>query len=157
MINNQTVVGFVDVCIEYLNDDKTNTYTMKNTVLKKGREALALSLANEIGETYRFYVSKMRFGNGGTTSNQPKIVDAERTGLFGATIVEKPVVSSIDPSISSQVIFTSVLKYDDAIGSVLNEMALIMNNGDFYSMVTFPDLTKTDQMQITWNWRINFL
>lgn len=157
MINNQTVVGFVDVCIEYLNYDKKDVYTMKNTVLKKGREALALSLANDIGETYSFYVSRMRFGNGGTISNQPKIVDAERTGLFGATIVEKPVVSSIDPSISSQVIFTSVLKYDDAVGNVLNEMALIMNNGDFYSMVTFPDLNKTDQMQITWNWRINFL
>jgi hypothetical protein len=156
-MNNQTVVGFVDVCIEYLDGNEKHTYTMKNTVLKKGREALALSLANDIGETYRFYVSKMRFGNGGTSNNQPKIVDAERTGLFGANVVEKSVVSSIDPSISSQVIFTSVLKYGDAVGSVLNEMALIMNNGDFYSMVTFPDLNKTDQMQITWNWRINFL
>lgn len=99
----------------------------------------------------------MHFGNGGTINNQPKIVDAERTSLFGAKVIGKSVVSSIDPSVSSQVIFTSVLKYEDAVGSVLNEMALVMSNEDFYSMVTFPDLNKTDQMQITWNWRINFL
>lgn len=157
MKSNQTVVGFVDVCIEYLNNNKKCCYTMKNTVLKKGREALALSLANEIGDRYAFYISQMYFGNGGTLNNQPKIVDTERTSFFGSKIIGKPVVSSIDPSVSSQVIFTSTLKYEDAVGSVLNEMALVMNNEDFYSMVTFPDLNKTDQMQITWNWRINFL
>jgi uncharacterized protein YwqG len=157
MKEDQKVLGFVDVCIEYLNEDKKTLYTMKNTVLKKGREALALSLANEIGERYSYYISQMWFGDGGTISNQPKIVDAERTSLFGSKIAGKPIVSSIDPSVSSQVIFTSVLKYSDAVDSVLNEMALVMNNGDFYSMVTFPDLNKTDQMQITWNWRINFL
>lgn len=156
MKEEQKVAGFVDVRIDYLNGN-SKVYTMKNTVLKKGREALALSLANEIGERYSFYISQMWFGNGGTLNNQPRIVDAERTSFFGTKVVGKPIVSSIDPSISSQVIFTSVLKYTDAVNEVLNEMSLVMNNGDFYSMVTFPDLTKTDQMQITWNWRINFL
>lgn len=152
----QKVAGFVDVCIDYADGEK-KVYTMKNTVLKKGREALALSLANEIGERYSFYISQMWFGNGGTIGNQPRIVDAERTSFFGTKVIGKPIISSIDPSISSQVIFTSVLKYTDAVNETLNEMSLVMNNGDFYSMVTFADLTKTDQMQITWNWRINFL
>lgn len=156
MKEDQKVMGFVDVRIDYSNGEK-KIYTMKNTVLKKGREALALSLANEIGERYSFYISQMWFGNGGTINNQPRIVDAERTSFFGTKVIGKPITSSIDPSISSQVIFTSVLKYTDAVDSTLNEMSLVMNNGDFYSMVTFPDLNKTDQMQITWNWRINFL
>lgn len=156
MNEDQKVVGLVDVCIDYLDGNK-KVYTMKNTVLKKGREALALSLANEVGERYSYYISQMWFGNGGTINNQPRIIEAERTSFFGAKVAGKPIVSSIDPSVSSQAIFTSVLKYSDAVGEILNEMSLVMNNGDFYSMVTFPDLNKTDQMQITWNWRINFL
>lgn len=156
MNENQKVVGFVDVCIDYANGNK-KIYSMRNTVLKKGREALALSLANEIGERYSYYISQMWFGNGGTFNNQPRVVDPERTSFFGSKVVGKPISANIDPSVSSQVIFTSVLKYTDAVDQVLNEMSLVMNNGDFYSMVTFPDLNKTDQMQITWNWRINFL
>ena len=39
----------------------------------------------------------------------------------------------------------------------LNEMALQMANGQLYSMTTFPDLNKTEDMQITFNWRLNFI
>lgn len=155
-LDNQRVQGFVDVCIEDLNKNKV-IYTMKNTILKKGKEALALSLANEIGDMYSFYISKMVFGDGGTLNSSLKIVDGDRNSLFGQKVISKPIIANIDPSITSQVIFTSVIKYSEINGRVLNEMALEMNSGDLYSMVTFPDLTKTENMQITWNWRINFL
>ena len=153
---NQRVQGFVDVCIEDLNKNKV-FYTMKNTILKKGKEALAMSLANEIGDMYSFYISKMIFGDGGALNSSPKIVDGDRNVLFGQKVISKPIIANIDPSITSQVVFTSVIKYSEINGSVINEMALEMNNGNLYSMVTFPNLTKTENMQITWNWRINFL
>jgi hypothetical protein len=153
---NQRVQGFVDVCIEDLNKNKV-FYTMQNAILKKGKEALAMSLANEIGDMYSFYISKMIFGDGGALNSSPKIVDGDRSSLFGKKVISKPIIANIDPSITSQVVFTSVIKYSEINGSVINEMALEMNNGNLYSMVTFPNLTKTENMQITWNWRINFL
>lgn len=153
---NQRVQGFVDVCIEDLNKNKV-FYTMQNAILKKGKEALAMSLANEIGDMYSFYISKMVFGDGGTLNSSPKIVDGDRSSLFGQKVISKPIIANIDPSITSQVVFTSVIKYSEINGKVINEMALEMNNGNLYSMVTFPNLTKTENMQITWNWRINFL
>ena len=156
MNQKQNVQGFVDVCIENINGNKKE-YTIKNTILKKGKEALAMSLANEVGDRYSFYISKMIFGNGGTLNDQPRIVEQSRNSLFGTKVVDRPIIASIDPSVTSQVVFTTVIPFDTGNGSVLNEMALEMNNGDLYSMVTFSDLTKTDQIQITWNWRINFL
>jgi len=71
-------------------------------------------------------------------------------------VASKPIVASIDPTITSQVTFTSVLSFDDA-NTTLNEIALRMNNEDLYSMATFPDLNKTNSVQITFNWRISFV
>jgi hypothetical protein len=128
-----------------------------NTVLRTGREALAASLANEIGDQFDFYVSRMLFGDGGTSSGVPKSVSTARNGLFGITRATKPVIATIDPNLRTQVVFTSVLDYEEANGYTLNEMALQMNTGDLYSMSTFADLNKTSAMQITWNWRISFV
>ena len=129
-----------------------------NTVLNKGREAIAASLANNFGGTYEYYVNRMIFGNAGTASGDLKYVDAGRNGLFcGTPVASKPVISSVDPNIQSQVVFTSILSSGDAVGATLNEMALQMSTGDLYSMVTFPDLTKTGSMTITWNWRLSFI
>lgn len=153
---NQKIIGLVDFCIENKNKEKKQ-YTIRNTILRKGKEALAMSLANEVGDRYSFYISKMIFGDGGTINSQPRLVDQSRISLFGTKILSRPIVSSIDSSVPSQVIFTTVVPFDVGNGSTFNEMALEMNNGDLYSMVTFSDLTKTDQIQITWNWRINFL
>jgi hypothetical protein len=99
----------------------------------------------------------MLFGDGGTADGSTKFVATSRNGLFGITQASKPVVASVDPNIPSQVIFTSVIAFSEANGAVLNEMALQMASGNLYSMVTFPDLTKTAQMQITWNWRLTFV
>ncbi|RDJ35647.1 MAG: hypothetical protein DWQ19_12580 [Crenarchaeota archaeon] len=128
-----------------------------NTVLKKGKEALASSIANDIGSSYNFFISRMLFGDGGTSSGVPKSVSTERNGLFGITRASKPVISTIDSNLLSQVVFTSVLDYDEVNGVTLNEMALQMNSGDLYSMATFGDLNKTSSIQITWLWRISFV
>jgi len=150
------IIGIVERIIEY-SDGRKETSEIRNTILRKGREALASSLANNIGSVYGFYINRILFGDGGTSGGALKVVDANRSGLFGVTRASKPVISSVDKNIPSQVIFTSVLTFDDANGYALNEMALQMFNSDLYSMVVFADLNKTSSMQITFNWRLSFV
>jgi hypothetical protein len=150
-------IGDIEMIIEYNDGRPKEVRTMKNTVLKAGRIALAKSLANDVGNTYDFYVARMLFGNGGTAGGVPKYVDEGRNGLFGLTVLSKPILSSIDPNQTTQVIFTSVIAFNEVNNVAINEMALQMNNGQLYSMRTFPDLTKTDHIQVTWNWKLNFV
>lgn len=147
--------GEVEMVIKYLDGEEVRSF--HNTVLRKGKEALASSLANDLGGSYDFFISRMLFGDGGTSSGVPKFINTERNGLFGITRATKPVIATIDANLPTQVVFTSVLDYDEANGFTLNEMALQMNSGDLYSMATFADLNKTGSMQITWNWRNSFV
>ena len=148
--------GDVDIIIDW-KDGSQKRFDVKNTILLTGRRSQALALANAIGDSYQFYITKMIFGDGGTVNGVKKYVNANRNGLFGVTQVSKPVIANMDNSIPSQVIFTSVLRFDEAIGVTLSEMALQMATGDLYSMTTFPDLNKTSDIQITYNWRINYI
>lgn len=148
--------GEVDICIEY-KDGNGEMTTVKNTVLTTGRLALANGLANQIGSSFDFYVTRMIFGDAGTTGGVKKVVNAGRNGLFGVTQVSKPALANSDTSVTAQVIFTSVILFSEGVGLTLNEMALQMANGDLFSMTTFPDLNKTADMQITFNWRLNFI
>lgn len=148
--------GFVQGIIEYKSGER-EIIGFKNAVLINGREALASCLAGNVGDGFNFYINRMLFGDGGTSNGSTKFVSTSRNGLFGITQASKPVIASIDPNIPSQVIFTSVISFAEANGAVLNEMALQMATGNLYSMVTFPDLTKTAQLQITFNWRQSFV
>lgn len=149
-------VGHVQMVIDY-KSGRQEVSDFPNTVLRGGRRALALTLANQIGDDFQFYITRMLFGDGGTVSGVKKYVNSDRDGLFGVTRLSKPVLANMDTNINTQVIFTSVITYEEAVGVVLNEMALKMANGNLYSMTTFPDFTKTAQMQVTFNWRNNFI
>lgn len=149
-------VGRVEAIIEYSNGKKT-TISVDNTVLNLGKLALAKTLANDTGAYTNFYVNRMIFGDSGTSSGEPKIVSANRTALFGATVANKPVIAAINPDNTAQAIFTATLTYSDAVGYALSEMALVLNNNDLFSMVTFPDLTKTVNMQIVFNWYVSMV
>jgi molybdopterin-binding protein len=164
----QNVKGVVEFFIEDKLTNSISNYLIKNTILRKGKEALAATLANSTislsqteggpSERNSFYISRMIFGDGGVNDNdKTKSVAESRYSLYGTKILTKPVIASIDPKVRTEVIFTSVVSYSEGNGSVLNEMALQMANGELYSMVTFPNLTKTENIQITWNWRINFI
>lgn len=148
--------GFITAVIDY-ECGKQEFLAFPNTVLTKGREALAAGLANTVGTGFNFYVNRMLFGDGGTSSGTTKFVSSSRNGLFGITQASKPVMAIVDPNIPSQVIFTSVVAFADANGAILSEMALQLASGDLYSMATFPNLTKTSSMQITWSWRLSFI
>ena len=156
LVDSIRLTGDVERIIDY-KDGRREVLEFHNTVLRNGRIALAKTLANKIGTSFTYYVSRMLFGDGGTTNGVKKYVNYDRSGLFGTTRLSKPVIATIDPNLPTQVIFTSVITFDDIVGVVINEMALQMSNGDLYSMTTFPDLTKTAEMQITWNWRLNFV
>lgn len=159
-------IGDVDMIIQWKNGEifKKN---FRNTVLKTGREALVKSLtrnlegctnqAGEVTSSFEYYIKSMIFGDGGESGGSPLYVDVNRNGLYGITRATKPVISQINPTNPTQGIFTSVLTYSDANGYALNEMALVMGTGDLYSMITFGAINKTDQMQITWNWNLNFI
>lgn len=149
--------GFVQRIIEYKSGEK-DVYEFPNTVLFTGRQALASVLANSPYNENTYYITNMLFGGAGTDiDGNTKVVYSNRNGLFGATLASKVVVATIDPEIPTQAIFTAVLSYTECNGETLNEMALQMANDDFYSMVTFPNLSKTSSMQITWNWRLSFV
>lgn len=148
--------GDVEMILSW-KDGKEIITDFPNTVLLTGRRALAKSLCNQIGDSYDFFITKMVFGDGGTDSGVKRFVNAGRQGLFGTTQLAKPALANLDPSVPAQVIFTSVIKFDEVVGVTLNEMALQMANKEYYSMVTFPDLNKTEDMQITFNWRLNFI
>lgn len=148
--------GDVEIITDW-RDGRRAVADVRNTVLLAGRRALARTLANSLGGTFQFYVTRMLFGDGGTTDGVKKFVNANRDGLFGVTRLSKPALANIDTSVPAQVIFTSVIKFDEGVGLTLNEMALQMANGDLYSMVTFPDLNKTEDLQVTFNWRLNFI
>lgn len=150
-------VGHVFVDIHYKNKPEIDTLDFSNIVLKPGRRALALGLANQIGDSFSFYVTRMLFGDGGTVDGVKKYVNSDRNGLFGVTRLSKPVIANIDTDIPTKVIFTSVITYDEGVGTSFSEMALQMSNGDLYSMATFPDLGKTEEMQLVFNWHINYL
>lgn len=149
--------GIVTRSIEY-KDGSVEIEEFENNVLFKGREALAACLANELGDNFEFYISRMIFGDGGTDSNGVrKSVSSTRNGLFGTTKLSKPVFSTINPSVPSQVIFSSVITFDELNDVTINEMALQMKSGDLYSMTTFGDFTKTSFMQLSWSWRLTFV
>ncbi len=148
--------GCVDITIEDKAGNKERRH-VKNAVLRTGRMALVKTITNETGDYPTYYVLRMIFGVNGTDGGQVKIVNPTRTALFGPEVADRPVVSSIDSTNPTQAIFTTVLRYEDANGYSLNEMALVLNSGDLYSMATFADLNKTDQIQITFNWRINYI
>lgn len=148
--------GEVEFKIKY-KDGKEQTSSRYNTILQKGKIALAKSLTSEVENPYDFYVESMIFGTNGTSGSSPRYVDESRTALFGTTLLTKNVISSRDEAAPTTAIFTSVITFDEGNGSALNEMALKLGNDDLYSMLTFPDINKTSSMELTINWYVSFL
>jgi hypothetical protein len=149
--------GDVVITLEDKDSGKVEVLKFKNKILKPGRAAMAKTVSNLFGGNFQYFVNVIAFGDGGTSGGTPKYIDDSRTGLFGSVVALKPVIATIDSNIDNQVVFTSVLTYDDAVGSNVSEMALKMNNGNYFSMVTFGDIAKSSSMQITFNWMITFV
>ena len=88
-MQNETIhpKGKVEIIIEY-RDGRAKRVLRNNTVLEKGRNALAASLGRAYGGEYQFYITNMLFGtNGVDGSNNPKYVDATRNSLYDGSPV----------------------------------------------------------------------
>jgi len=156
MIDNISAIGSGEFIIEW-KDGRKEFIPFRNRILRSGRIALVKALANDFGAAYQYFITGITFGSGGTSGGAPRYIDDTREGLFGPVIITKPVISSISPDIPTQVVFTSVLTFDEAVGETINEMALRFSSGDYYSMVTFGDITKSSSMQLVYNWTISIV
>lgn len=148
--------GDVEIIVEHKSGAK-KSFEVRNAILTAAKQAQANALVNDIGQSYQYYIDKMIFGTNGTSGGAPKVVDSSRTGLFGSTLVSKSVMSTVNPQSLNQAIFTAVVGFDEGNGYVLNEMALVMKNGELYSMVTTGGISKDSSIQLIFNWRISVL
>lgn len=147
--------GFVEIFIKDIVTQEIIYKDKKNTVLSLGKQLLARSLANNVNAPYDFFINRMVFGTGGEDGEIPRTVDSGRTSLFNE-VLEISVSSSWDTDFPTQVKFTGTIESSSANGFTLNEAALKSSSGDLFSMVTFPGLSKTNQLQFTLNWTILF-
>ena len=150
--------GRVKIDIEDIYTGEKKTINIKNTILNSGKADLAACLANDIGTVFNFYVSSMLIGTAGVDNGgNVLVVSPERTGLFGATLLNKNIISSIDSINPRLVHFTAVIASTEGNGSELSEAALQLANGDLYSQITYPVISKTSSVQIVITWDIEML
>lgn len=147
-------LGSIIVTVEHVNNHK-EYYRFPNVVLRKGKAMLSKLIAGQYNE--QVYIANMLFGDGGFEDNKKKLVHEENTSLYGITRVVKPVLAQIDPINETQSIFTTVMSLKEGNGYTFNEMALQLNTGELFSMATFSNLGKTEEVQFTFNWRISFV
>ncbi len=147
-----TARGFIDVHIRWKNG---NTFTVRynNHIIDSGRNFLAGSLLKETGP----YIVNMLFGDGGTQDGVPKEINPAQDKMNGVVRLRKPVIAQLDPEMPNQVIFTVVLGENEGNDFTINEMALEMSDERLFNLSTFPNLNKTNEMEITYCWCVCFI
>jgi len=156
MISTIETKGFVDVTIQY-DDGTTEVSNFTNAVMVNGKLAISKILLNQIGDVNSFFINRMLFGDGGRNGGVPRIINSTNNNLYGTVRVVKPVSSSVNPNDATEIRFSSTLGKEDGNGIHIDELALQMENGDLFSMTTWSGFTKTNNMQITFGWKIVLL
>lgn len=154
MIEQIVPKGYIQARIRYKNN-KIETLIFKNQVLNTGKIFLAKCLLEDYKGTV--HVANMLFGDGGTQNGTPKEVSPSAQNLNGVTRIKKSVVAQINPDSPMEAIFTVIIGENEGNDFVTNEMGLELSDGSLFSLSTFADLNKTDQMEITWGWSITFM
>lgn len=154
---NMESYGEVDIIIENVVTGKKTITTHKNKGLRVGKEKVVASLANQINSSFDFYIANALIGTSGTSGGTPKVVEDTRTGLFGSTLLTKPVITSIDPNNLRKISCTFVITTSEANGSNLNEFLLQLKSGEAFAMISRGDIAKDSSTAITVNWRISYL
>jgi hypothetical protein len=144
--------GFIKVHIRYKNG-KTHAIKYNNQIINSGR----CFLANCLLEGGKPHIVNMLFGDGGVGENGPKEVNPNQNKMNGVVRLRKPVVSQIDPDSPNQVIFTTVLDFEEGNDYPINEMALEFNDEKLFNLSTFESLKKTNDMEITYCWFVIFI
>jgi hypothetical protein len=141
--------GFIEARIKYKNTNTVKTIKFNNQVLNGGKRFLAKCL---LEDSTSIHVAYMLFGDGGTINRQPKEILPSQDKLSGVIRVKKPVIAQLDSDILAQVIFSVMIDDNEGNEFPLNEMGLELSDGTLFSLSTFADLNKTDQMEISWSW-----
>lgn len=150
--------GNIEIIIKNLETNTLEIKNQKNTVLTVGKAALASCLANSFSGNFNFYITNLLLGtNGVDGGGNPLVVSADRTGLFGATLISLPTFASISGNADQIVTFTSTLSSSQANGNSISELALQMANGDLYSLSTTGAISKDSSKQIIINWTLSFI
>jgi len=147
--------GYIIAKIKNKRDNTETELKFPNLILNSAKVYLTNSIVGNFKTPV--FISTMLFGDGGTEVGKEKDVDSLQQSLFGITRVKKEVIPQIDPEVPNQAIFSALVEEKDGNGHVLNEMGLQLNNGELFSLATFPDLFKDDQMEIAWSWYICFI
>lgn len=145
--------GFIEARIKYRNTNEIKILKFNNQTLNSGKEFLC----NCLLEKSPLFISNMLFGDGGTDKGEPKEIQAFQENLNGVVRIKKQVIAQIDPEVSTQAVFTIIIGENECNGITLNEMALELSNEKLFSLSTFADLNKTDDMEITWSWFVCFV
>lgn len=145
--------GFIQGKIKY-KDGTTEVIRFNNHVLNGGREFLAKCLLND---SPKLHIANMLFGDGGTVNGEPKEVSPTQDKINGVIRVKKSVIAQIDPEFPTQVIFSVVVGEEEGNDFTLNEMGLELSNETLFSLSTFGDYNKTNQMEIVWSWVVQFI
>lgn len=123
-----------------------------NKILRGAKVMATDALLNDFGDAFLGYVNAVIIGTNGVESGSPKVVDETRTGLFGTTLLTKPVIASRDET--TRGVFTFSIGFDEGNGEDINEMALVMADGTLYSMTCFGSISKDDSKSIVCNWYV---
>lgn len=152
MIEPTSINGGVQIITDYKNGDRGIRY-FRNTILDNARHAVAKFLGSR--EQDHAFIQSMIFGDGGLDDKEVKrVVTPNRTTLFGVSRLKKPVVPQV---VKFSALYTAVIAWEEANDLFLSEMALQMSDESLFSLVTFPPLGKTNQIQLTFNWEIEVL
>jgi len=148
------VRGHIIRKIRYL-DGSVESFEFPNTLLNSAKVRMADFLINENPKP--IYITHILFGDGVFEAGQKKEPNPTQTSLLGIVRASKKVVKQVDPEIPTQLVFSVTLENEDANGHVLNEMALQMNDGELFSISTFPNLTKAEDFAVDWLWVVDFI
>ena len=134
----------------------------KNSVLNVGREAVLNGLANK--NTADRFISAMVFGDGGAELSGSDMVERsvsrERDALFGVQRDETAVVCRVQHNNDGTpyMLVTGIIGSEStANGYTLNEVALRLNSGELYALMTWQGTAKTASVSMTMQWLVYFL
>jgi hypothetical protein len=147
MIDKAQILGSIKKTTKY-KDGRVEIDQFWNMILKTGKNTMANLLTNQEDN---LFITNMLFGDGGVDQE----LTPDQTSLFGITRVNKKVIAQVADETSAS--FTATIGFNDANGYTLNEMALMLNNERLYSMALFPGFTKTEQIEIIWEWQLLML
>ena len=140
--------GYIEAKIKHKDTGLIENLRFDNQVLNAGKELLI----NALLEPSKARIVNILFGDGGTENGEPKEVSPTQDKLNGVVRMRKSVIAQIDPETPTQAIFTVVINEDEGNDFVLNEMGLELSDENLFSLSTFSNLNKTDQMEISWSW-----